>query len=490
MRSGLMSLTVLALGLALSGCEERSGAGSNRHWVQVPPQTLSLMSQKGMSRYDPILIRSYKKESELEIWKRGRDGKYALLKTYPMCRWSGQLGPKVKEGDRQAPEGFYAITPAQMNPNSSFFLSFNMGFPNNFDRAHGRTGSHLMVHGACSSRGCYSMTDEQIAEIYALVRDAHSGGQQAVQMQALPFRMTPENLARHRMDTNMAFWRNLKEGVDHFEVTRQEPKVAVCGKRYVFNATPEGQGRFDAVSACPPMKVDDDIAQAVAQKAREDQAQVAELVAKGTPAIKLVYHDGDQHQSFKQILVSQTGTGDGASSPVVETRSRIAEVSRPEALEAGPQEIVLDANGKPRLQPTAVAARPGNSTAGQTSVARSPANSAPAIAAPAVAPPVAAASVSEMPTSGSGSEDRPFYQRLFSPISGAFSGLTGGSSQPAAIESDIALPSTTPLPPRRQAALGAPASEPRAAASTNLRVAMPAPGTISAGSSPTVSPVH
>ena len=90
-----------------------------------------------MSKNDPILIRSYKKEAEMEVWKRSANGRYALLKTYPICRWSGQLGPKVREGDRQAPEGFYTVTPAQMNPNSAYYLSFDTGFPNAYDRSLG-----------------------------------------------------------------------------------------------------------------------------------------------------------------------------------------------------------------------------------------------------------------------------------------------------------------------------------------------------------------
>ena len=130
-------------------------------------------------------------------------GKYALLKTYEICKWSGALGPKIKEGDRQAPEGFYTVTPAQMNPNSSYYLSFNIGYPNAYDRAYGRTGTHIMVHGACSSAGCYSMSDEDAGELFALARDAFKGGQRQFQIQAFPFRMTPENIARHRGDPNM-----------------------------------------------------------------------------------------------------------------------------------------------------------------------------------------------------------------------------------------------------------------------------------------------
>ncbi len=188
-----------------------------------------------MHKEDPVLIRTYKQEAEFEVWKKDVSGRYALLKTFPMCRWSGQLGPKRKEGDRQAPEGYYAITPAQMNPNSNYHLSYDMGYPNAYDRAHGGTGNYLMVHGDCSSAGCYSMTDQQIEEIYALVREAHSGGQKAVQMEAFPFRFTPANLARHRLDPNMPFWRELKQGADRFEITKQEPRVGVCNGHYAFD---------------------------------------------------------------------------------------------------------------------------------------------------------------------------------------------------------------------------------------------------------------
>ena len=189
-----------------------------------------------MAKDSPILVRIFKEESELEVWKQDRTGRYALLKTYPICRWSGELGPKINEGDRQAPEGFYTITPGQMNPNSQYYLAFNLGYPNAYDRAHGRTGANLMVHGDCSSRGCYAMTDEQISEIFALGREAFFGGQRAFQVQAYPFRMTPENMAKHRNNPHMAFWKMLKHGNDHFEVTRLEPKVDVCEKHYVFDA--------------------------------------------------------------------------------------------------------------------------------------------------------------------------------------------------------------------------------------------------------------
>ena len=223
-----------------------------------------------MDLQSPILVRLFKQEAELEVWKQDRSGRFALLKTYPICRWSGDLGPKVREGDRQAPEGFYSITPAQMNPQSAYYLSFNTGYPNAFDRALGRTGSQLMVHGDCSSRGCYAMTDEQIAEIYSLGRESFFGGQRAFQLQAYPFRMTPMNMAKHRNNPNMPFWKMIKEGYDHFEVTRQEPKVDFCEKKYVFDAVKAPDAKrdpvFEASAKCPAYVIPDEIADAVREK--------------------------------------------------------------------------------------------------------------------------------------------------------------------------------------------------------------------------------
>jgi murein L,D-transpeptidase YafK len=155
------------------------------------------LEAKRMSKESPILVRIFKEEAELDVWKQDNSGRFALLRTYPICRWSGELGPKIKQGDRQAPEGFYTISPGQMNPNSSYYLAINTGFPNAYDRANGRTGAFLMIHGDCASAGCYAMTDEQIAEIYALAREAFFGGQKSFQLEAFPFRMTPLNMARH-----------------------------------------------------------------------------------------------------------------------------------------------------------------------------------------------------------------------------------------------------------------------------------------------------
>ncbi len=211
-----------------------------------------LLGKKGMKVEAPIFVRIFKEESELELWKLRDDGHYHHFKTYPICTWSGELGPKLQQGDKQAPEGFYTVHKNQMNPNSSFHLAFNLGFPNNFDRAHGRTGSALMVHGKCRSAGCYAMTDALIEEIYALARDQFTGDQEAFQVHAFPFRMTDENLTRHKTSKWYPFWVSLKPGYDHFETTRQVPQIAICEKKYHVNVRPIQQvSRIDPEGRCP-----------------------------------------------------------------------------------------------------------------------------------------------------------------------------------------------------------------------------------------------
>ena len=261
-----------------------------------------------MAKESPILVRIFKEEAELEVWKEDNTGRFALLRTYPICRWSGELGPKIKQGDRQAPEGFYTITPGLMNPNSNYYLAINMGFPNAYDRANGRTGAFLMIHGDCSSAGCYAMTDEQIAEIYALARESFFGGQKSFQIQAYPFRMTPLNMAKHRNSPHMAFWRMLKQGYDHFEVSRLEPKVDVCEKRYVFDA--ESPAKFSAADRCPAYKVPADIAAAVRDKQRRDEIETAELINRGTPTAPITTGtDGGMNRTFLTAVKWHGGPG-------------------------------------------------------------------------------------------------------------------------------------------------------------------------------------
>lgn len=347
-------LWVTCLLTALSSCTQEAYR-SARDLAPIPAKTLALIADRGMDPGAPILMRSFKKESEIEVWKLRRDGKYALLKTYPMCRWSGQLGPKVRQGDRQAPEGYYDVTAAAMNPNSSLFLSFNIGYPNAFDRSHGRTGAHLMVHGACSSQGCFAMTDEAISEVYALAREAFASGQRSFQFQSYPFRMTAENLAKHRGDPHFAFWKNLKEGSDIFEVAGQEPTWTVSGGRYAFNTDPS-------------------LLADVSAKASRDERDVAALIAKGAPAIRLVYQDGGGHPSLKKLALAAST---GASQDVDEkTRRSLGDVSRPDALAAEPREIPIEA-----FAPRGIAKPPQKQVQGDLDLSTSNQPSSPGVVA-------------------------------------------------------------------------------------------------------------
>ncbi|CCV11250.1 murein L,D-transpeptidase family protein [Mesorhizobium sp. STM 4661] len=246
-RTGLL---IAALGVA--GCNDSSmkdfAPSANK---PLSDKILADMKAKGMARTSPVMARIFKEEGKLEIWKARTSGRYDMVASYDICKWSGKLGPKYTEGDRQAPEGFYTVRPAQMNPRSNYHLSFDIGYPNAYDRANGRTGTNLMVHGACSSSGCYSMTDAQIEQIYTFGRDAFQGGQTEFQIQAFPFRMTAANMARYRKDPNYDFWKMLKVGYDNFEITKVPPKVDVCEKRYVFNQVAADGAAFNPTGACP-----------------------------------------------------------------------------------------------------------------------------------------------------------------------------------------------------------------------------------------------
>ena len=272
------TLPLLAAAVTLSACQGALDGVGDKANTPVPKKLVASMKAQGMSLTSPIMLRIFKQENTLEVWKRKDTGRYALLTSYEICKWSGKLGPKLKEGDRQAPEGFYRVNKYQMNPNSQYHLSFNMGFPNAYDRSHGRTGSHLMIHGACSSAGCYSMTDEKVEEIYAMARDAFKGGQKAFQIQAYPFRMTAENMFKHRDHKDYKFWQMLKRGYDHFEITKVPPKVNVCEKRYVFNT--ESSSRYPTSGRCPKRQMPETLATAFAASQTDFNKRFEKLLAK------------------------------------------------------------------------------------------------------------------------------------------------------------------------------------------------------------------
>jgi len=195
----------------------------------------------------PVFVRIFKQEGQLELWLRS-NGRFALYRTYPICKWSGRLGPKIKEADYQSPEGFYSVSAKQLNPRSNYHRAFNVGYPNAFDRQNGRTGGLVMVHGACKSVGCFAMTDRGIEDIYGFVAAAINAGQREVPVHIFPFRMTESAIARETGGGWLAFvggggtpqwgsfWRNLKEGYDLFEQTGEPPAAYACGDHYAFGA--------------------------------------------------------------------------------------------------------------------------------------------------------------------------------------------------------------------------------------------------------------
>lgn len=217
---------------------------------------LSNLSQRlaanGLSEGAPVLIRIFKREFELELWMK-REDQFHRFAVYPICRWSGALGPKLTQGDRQAPEGFYTVDQPALNPQSRWHRSFNLGYPNAFDRALGRDGSLIMVHGGCASVGCFAMTNRQVDEIWKLITAALSGGQKRFQVQVYPFRLAGEALTSYTGHPNEAFWRNLKQGSDQFEATLLPPRVRACQGRYEFDPAgpnPDGDGPIDG--RCTP----------------------------------------------------------------------------------------------------------------------------------------------------------------------------------------------------------------------------------------------
>jgi len=208
---------------------------------RVRPALERELATQGLRFGAPAFVRIFKAEHELELWLARDDGSFALFRTWPICTWSGALGPKTRQGDGQSPEGFYRVAARQLNPTSKYHLAFNLGYPNAYDRAHARTGDFLMVHGSCMSIGCYAMGDPAIEEIYTLVAAALAGGQPSFEVHAFPFRFTGADDARFADPEWGDFWRELSAGYFAFERAHVPPVVRVVGGSYAIDpgaATP------------------------------------------------------------------------------------------------------------------------------------------------------------------------------------------------------------------------------------------------------------
>lgn len=201
------------------------------------------LAEAGFAMGDDAFVRIFKREHRLELWMKPEGGeRFALFRSYDICTWSGALGPKIKEGDLQSPEGFYRVALRQLNPHSRHHLAFNLGFPNAYDTSLGRTGSFLMVHGGCSSVGCFAMTDAHIDEIYAVIEAALARGQREVDVAIYPFELSETALEAEARSPWLSFWQNLKSGDDLFARDGVPPRVAACDGHYVFGPEATGPG--------------------------------------------------------------------------------------------------------------------------------------------------------------------------------------------------------------------------------------------------------
>lgn len=228
----------LSLALALlPSCGERAkGQGRDREVkAKIEKDLKTELEEKGFKLGSQLFIRAYKEERVLELFLKKKNSQtFELFRTYPIAAASGSLGPKLVEGDGQVPEGFYFVTPAAMNPNSAFHLSFDIGYPNAYDRAHDRTGTYIMIHGSNVSIGCLAMTDEKIEEIYTIADAALNAGQPFFRVHIFPFRMTDARMSKAADNEWIEFWKNLKTGHDLFEKNKTPPNVTVSDKLYIF----------------------------------------------------------------------------------------------------------------------------------------------------------------------------------------------------------------------------------------------------------------
>ncbi len=275
------------------------------------------LAEHGVSPDAPLFIRVFKAESEMEVWTGDENGNYSLFATYPICYWSGTLGPKQREGDKQAPEGFYTVTMEQsIHKGTRWPKSLNVGYPNAFDKVNLRSGSYILIHGGCASIGCFAMTNKVSHEVFRLATQALEAGQSNIPIHVFPFRMTEGNLAKYNAPEWRSFWANLKEGHDLFERTHRPPRVSVCGTRYGF--TPAS--RLEAANP-GPIEVCAETAQVIADLSHinkrvaeqpEPQTQTAEIKTAsisgpasylGGPATAVM--GSRQGENFEQQLAPQ-----------------------------------------------------------------------------------------------------------------------------------------------------------------------------------------
>ena len=194
---------------------------------------LALLQEKQIDRNElKIYLKAFKSEKLIELWgKNDSDTKFKLIKSYNVCRTSGKLGPKRRQGDLQIPEGFYHIN--KFNPHSNFYLSLGINYPNKSDRILGvkdNLGGDIFIHGACVTIGCLPITDEQIKELYIFCVEARDNGQIKIPVTIFPSKLTDTEfkhlMEKHNPDPNKnGLWTDLKKGYDIFNESKQLPTI-------------------------------------------------------------------------------------------------------------------------------------------------------------------------------------------------------------------------------------------------------------------------
>lgn len=235
MKFRVTCLLLGALLLSLPVCEGAMAARrGNGNSVEAVGMTLAAQFQeKGLTLGSAVFIRVYKQTSEMELWVQ-QGARYVHFKTYGICRWSGGLGPKMYEGDRQSPEGLYHITAADLIVNPRWDRAMNINYPNSYDVVNGRSGSGILIHGKCGSVGCFAIQDQNVEEVYGAVRAALNNGQAEIPVLALPFRFA--SVAPTVNDTLQLseFWSDLRRADLLFERDRIPPTAWICDGRYYF----------------------------------------------------------------------------------------------------------------------------------------------------------------------------------------------------------------------------------------------------------------
>jgi murein L,D-transpeptidase YafK len=181
---------------------------------------LKALVEKAGLRYpvDEVYLRAFKKERQLELWAGKRGAPLVLIKTYPFCAASGELGPKRKQGDLQVPEGLYEVP--SFNPFSDYHLSMKVSYPNQSDLVRSdakNPGGLIYLHGNCASIGCIAIEDEPIEEVYLIAFDAKM---RPIRFDIFPARLTDDGLAALGT-AHLELWKELQPAFAAFEKTKR-----------------------------------------------------------------------------------------------------------------------------------------------------------------------------------------------------------------------------------------------------------------------------